>query len=171
MEWSRAGGARTLYNAPSLLGGLSAAWTGDLPRFVLYATPPAFDVRSLALEQAGLRLAGSSTPFLHSAPAYPFTPSFSPDGRHISYTGKISDDHDEICMADEDGTNHRQLTHDGYRDISFNSGRRMESRSYSIRSSLDPERSTSWIWRFPAARACGSSPTPTSWDLGSLRFR
>ena len=66
-----------------------------------------------------MRAAGESHPFLHSAPAYPFTPSFSPDGRFISYTGKISDDHDEIWVANADGTNHKQITHGGYRDIGF----------------------------------------------------
>ncbi len=47
IEWSRGGGTRRVYSASTVVGGLSAAWTGVGPRFVVGPTPLAQDVRSL----------------------------------------------------------------------------------------------------------------------------
>jgi Tol biopolymer transport system component/DNA-binding winged helix-turn-helix (wHTH) protein len=111
-QWDRDRGATQIYASDGVLGSASAGpkRDGKLPLAVSVDKWDS-DIWQISLNAEGTKATGQAT-ILQRSTASDAHPDYSPDGRMIAFVSDRSGS-GEVWVADADGSNPRQLTHQG----------------------------------------------------------
>jgi Tol biopolymer transport system component len=110
-EWGIGGTARPIYLTTQGFGGLTASWPAGRLRVVVASRGGDSGIWSLPMDPTTHKAAGRAIRRVPSS-ASDGQPRFSPDGRYFAFTSNRGGN-GEVWLANNDGSNVRQLSHLG----------------------------------------------------------